>query len=68
MNIKNKRKEEKIRNIDYTNQTINRIVHYSNLLNETDNFFKDNGVSDFSQINSSKGLQIINPTNSEILL
>lgn len=68
MNIQNKKKEEKVRDFEFTNPTINRIVHYTNLLNETDDFLRDNGVTDFSQITSSKGIQIINSSNSEILL
>jgi len=68
MNIQNIKKEEKVRDIDFTNPTINRIVHYSNLFSEKSEFFKDNGVTDFLQIDSSNGFQIMDPFNNEIFL
>lgn len=68
MNIQSKKKEEKVRDIDLTNPTINRIVHYSNLLNDKTEFFKDNGVTDFSQIESAFGFQSIDQFNNEIFL
>ena len=68
MNIQNKKKEEKVRDIDFTNPAINRIVHYTNLLNDKSEFFQDNGVTDFLQIDSSNGFQIIDSFNNEIFL
>lgn len=68
MNIQNKKRDEKVRDIDFTNPSINRIIHYSNLLNEKSEFFKDNGVTDFSQINSAEGFQIIDSFSNEIFL
>ena len=68
MNIQNKKKEEKVRDVDFTNPTINRIVHYSNLLNEKSDFFKDNGITYFSQIESCKEIKLTSSYNSEIFL
>lgn len=68
MNIQSKKKEEKVRDVDFTNPTINRIVHYTNLLNEKNDFFKDNGITDFSQIESCKEIKLTNSYNSEIFL
>lgn len=68
MNIQNKKKEEKVRDMEFTNPTINRMIYYSNLLNEKSEFFKDNGVIDFSQIETAKGFQIIDPFNIEMFL
>lgn len=68
MNIQSKKREEKVRDIDFTNPAINRIIHYSNLLNDSSDFFRDNGVTDFSQINSANGFQIIDPLNNEVFL
>jgi len=68
MNIQNKKRNENVRDIDFINPSINRIIHYSNLLNERSEFFKDNGVTDFSQINSAKGFQIVDSFNNEIFL
>ncbi len=68
MNIQNKKREEKVRDIDFTNPAINRTIHYSNILNDRDNFFKDNGVTDFSQIESSNGFHSINKLSNEIFI
>lgn len=68
MNIQSKKREEKVRDIEFTNPTISRIICYSNLLNDKSDFFKDNGVTDFSQINSSIGLQTIDPLSNEVFL
>lgn len=50
MSIKRKIKEERIRYVDYTNRTINRLVSYSNILTEGYIYLKDNGVTEFSMI------------------
>jgi len=67
MSFNNKLKE-KVRDIDFTNPTINRLVQYSNLLSEQIDFIKDNGVKDFSLFNSSNKIQTINPFNNETFL
>lgn len=51
MNIQKRIKEEKVRNVDFTNQTINRFVCYSNILNGGCDFLKDNGINDFYLLN-----------------
>ena len=53
--------EEKVRDIDFTNPTINRLAHYSNILSEQVEFIKDNGVKDFSLLDSSSKIQEIDP-------
>lgn len=68
MSIHSKKVEEKVRDIDFTNPTINRIFNYSNILNDQSEFLKDNGVTDFSLIDSLNGIQIIDPFNSQTFL
>jgi len=68
MSFNNTKLKEKVRDIDFTNPTINRLVHYSNLLSEQIDFIKDNGVKDFSLFNSSNKIQTINPFNNETFL
>ena len=50
MDIKRTIKEEKVRNIDFTNQETNRLISYSNILTTGCKYLKDNGVTDFSLI------------------
>lgn len=68
MNIHSRKAEEKVRDIDFTNPAINRIFNYSNILNDQCEFLKDNGVTDFSLIDSLDGIQIIDPFNSQNFL
>ena len=44
MCVQKRIQEEKIRYVDFTNQTINRFVCYSNILTTGCCFLKDNGV------------------------
>ena len=60
--------EEKVRDIDFTNPTINRLVYYANLLSEQCEFIKDNGVRDLALLNSSKEIQTIDPFHNQIFL
>ena len=62
MDIKSKRFEEKIRDIDFTNQSINRYVAYSNILTTGCEYLKDNGVTSFFLID------YINDTDSAKLI
>lgn len=62
MDIQRKVQEERIRNVDYTNQTINRLISYSNILTTGCSYLKDNGVTDFSlidYINDSDKIRLI---------
>lgn len=68
MDIHDKRREEKVRDISFTNLSVNRIIHYTNILCEDDDFFKDNGISDFSIINNSNEIKFINASSNDIYL
>lgn len=68
MSLNTTKLKEKVRDIDFTNPTINRLVHYSNLLLEQSDFIKDNGVKDFSLFDSSNKTQTINPFINETFL
>ncbi len=60
--------DEKIRDIDFTNPAINRLVHYSNILLEQIQYLKDNGVKDFSLINDTNKIHGITPFDKEPFL
>lgn len=68
MNFSSINLKEKVRDVDFTNPTINRLAHYSNILEEKDGFIKDNAIRDFSLLNSSNKIQIIDPFDSQIFL
>ena len=62
MDIQRKIREEKIQNIDYTNQEINRLISYSNILNTGCRYLKDNGITNFlliDYINDSDKTRLI---------
>lgn len=68
MSFHNTKLKEKVRDIDFTNQTINRLAHYSNILTEQLDFIKDNGVKDFSLFDSSNKTQAIDPFSNQTFL
>ena len=49
--------EEKVRDIDYKNTSINRLIIYSNLLIESNSSFRDNAVTDLAFIDSMSGIK-----------
>lgn len=51
MNIQKRVKEEKVRDVDFTNSSDNWLVCYSNILNSGCDFLKDNTINDFRLLN-----------------
>ena len=68
MDIHDRKKEEKVRDISFTNSSVNRIIHYANILCDDNGFFKDNEVSDFSIIDNSNKARFINTSNNDIYI
>lgn len=68
MNFHGTNLEEKVRDIDFTNPTINRMAHYTNILSEQCEIVKDNGVKDFSLFTSSDKIKAIDPFSNQIFL
>lgn len=61
----NNNRTGKVRDMEFCNSTINRVDHYSNILSEQSKFITDNGIKDFSLINSSKKIQTISDCGNE---
>lgn len=47
------------RSKEFCNSTVNRLTHYSNILAEQSEFINDNGIKDFSLVDSSKKVQMM---------
>ncbi len=56
--------EEKVRDVDYTNPSINRLTIYSNLLMEGNQTFRDNAVTDLAFIDCVNGIKNSKLSNS----
>lgn len=60
--------EERVRDVELTNPTINRLTHYFNILSEEIEFLQDNGIKDFFLLNSSNKIQMIKPFHNKTSL
>lgn len=56
----NKKKEEKVTDVNFTNLAIEHIIHYTNILDVQNKFLKDNDMINFSSIDSFHEIQEIN--------
>lgn len=68
MYIHGKKLEEKVRDINFTSSSIERIIHYSNIYCDCQHYFKDNVISDLSIINSVNKTRFVDTSNNEIYL
>ena len=63
MNIRKKIKEERIRYINFSNQTTNKLIVYSNILSEGCIYLKDNGINKLTQNNNTEKIKLIDKEN-----